>query len=266
MGITSIGVGVVVVDPRTEKSRFEFREDNKHFGNEESASTVRRAIKQFKSELKAMATDSATLGLDGVMTVRSYLDFASSHWFNLLRVDSVRTMDAPSLQVATDRLFSVLIGEPPSSTRAKDVRHLRSAVCAEYKRIPRLEKATQVSPGAVVVARDFELNLAVVEEGQVFELNQAFNFQAENTLAQVDVWTLKLDKLRQNGGTLKIFDERLNLDKEVEVTAAVYLPQTEPQQEVYEKFQQFCDGLDVQILPETALREHTEVLARRLVS
>lgn len=268
MGITTIGVGVVVLDPRTGESQFKFKDAQRAFTGSESQEAIKQALQNLKTELEQLSATTKPLYLGDRYSLRDYLTFISSHWMNIIRVDQVQSMDAANISEATQLLFDTLIGSQAQSDVKPGVRQLKREIRTVYRSFPELGKATVPDADVSVARRELDLNLAVVRDDTVLELNQAFNFQVDSpakTRSHIDVWTLKIDKLRQEGGTLKYNDSSLEIGKDhLSVTAVALDPVTTAQRENYELFRDFCHDLNVTLISSSRVGEHAESLNRRL--
>ena len=177
----------------------------------------------------------------------------------------------PSISLRQPRcFFDTLIGGQAQSDVKPGVRQLKREIRTVYRSFPELGKATVPDADVSVARRELDLNLAVVRDGTVLELNQAFNFQVDNpakTRSHIDSWTLKIDKLRQEGGKLKYNDSSLEICRDhLSVTAVVLDPATTAQRKNYELFQDFCHDLDVTLISSSRVGEHAESLNRQLSS
>ncbi|OIR42908.1 DUF3037 domain-containing protein [Corynebacterium sp. NML120713] len=268
MGITTIGVGVIVLDPRTGQSRFRFKDAHRALTDSDNRDAIKHALQNFKNELEQLSAPTEPLYLGDRYSLRGYLTFVSSHWMNIIRVDQVKSMDAANISDATQLLFDTLIGGQAQSDVKPGVRQLKREIRTVYRSFPELEKATVPDADVSVARRELDLNLAVVREDTVLELNQAFNFQVDNpakTRSHIDAWTLKIDKLRQEGGKLKYNDSSLEIGKDhLSVTAVALDPVTTAQRKNYELFRDFCHDLNVMLISSRRVGEHAESLNRRL--
>lgn len=268
MGITTIGVGVVVLDPRTGESQFKFKDAQRAFTGSESQEAIKQALQNLKTELEQLSATTKPLYLGDRYSLRGYLTFISSHWMNVTRVDQVKSMDAANISEATQLLFDTLIGGQAQSDVKPGVRQLKREIRTVYRSFPELGKATVPDADVSVARRELDLNLAVVREDTVLELNQAFNFQVDNpakTRSHIDAWTLKIDKLRQEGGKLKYNDSSLEIGKDhLSVTAVALDPTTTAQRRNYELFRDFCHDLNVTLISSSQVGEHAKILNRRL--
>ncbi|QPK79266.1 hypothetical protein G7Y31_00585 [Corynebacterium lizhenjunii] len=269
MGITTIGVGVIVIDPETGCARSKFRTDRGIYHESDSAGATQLALWNFQAEIDRLITPIEPLNLAGQHTLSSYLEFVSGHWQNIIQVHSMQSMDASNLNTAVDLLFSALIGEFSTEHSHHDVRHVRRNVRGTYRRFPRLERATIFDTNVRVARRELDLTLAVVDEGNVIELNQAFNFQSTDprgTRSAIDAWTLKIDKLIQEGGELSAHGP-ITLDpRGSSIVAVTTEPNSAAQQENYLEFQEFCRDLDIMVLNEEDVPQHAARLDERLAS
>lgn len=107
-----------------------------------------------------------------------------------------------------------------------------------------------------------------MRDDTVLELNQAFNFQVDDptkTRSHIDAWTLKIDKLRQEGGKLTHQDSLIEIGKDhLSITAVALAPTTIAQHENYERFSDFCHDLNVTLISSSQVREHAESFNRRI--
>lgn len=113
MGITTIGVGVIVIDAATGESQSSFRTDRGIHHGFENRDAIQRALQNFKAEIERLSTPVEPLNLEGVHSLSSYLQLVSGHWQNLIKVTPRQSMAAKNLSEATELLFATLIGEPP---------------------------------------------------------------------------------------------------------------------------------------------------------
>ena len=269
MGITTIGVGVIVIDPTTGQSRNRFRTDRGIRHESEFPDAITPALNSFKADLKKLTTTTEPLNLKGQHTLSSYLEFASHHWQNLVQVHTMQSMDAANIGEATDLLFSTLIGEVPAGKNRYDVRQVRRFVRQEYEQHPHLEQATIFDADVQVSQRELDLNLAVVDDDEVIELNQAFNFQssdAKSTRSAIDSWTLKVDKLQREGGQLLTSATKISVPRNLTVVAVTTSPNSPAQHNNFEQFRDFCRDLDIKMLDTKEITQHAAQLDKRLAS
>ncbi|OIR45770.1 DUF3037 domain-containing protein [Corynebacterium sp. NML130628] len=268
MGITTIGVGVIVLDPHTGQSQFRFKDAHRALTDSDNRDAIKHALQNFKNELEQLSAPTEPLYLGDRYSLRGYLTFVSSHWMNIIRVDQVKSMDAANISEATQLLFDTLIGGQAQSDVKPGVRQLKREIRTVYRSFPELGKATVPDADVSVARRELDLNLAVVREDTVLELNQAFNFQVNSsatTRSRIDAWTLKIDKLWQEGGMLKYNDSPIEISKDhLSITAVALDPTTSAQQQNYERFKAFCHDLNVTLIASNHIREHAESLNRRL--
>lgn len=125
MGITTIGVGVVVLGPRTGEPRFKFKDMQRAFTDSESQGAIEQTLQNFKNELEQLSAPTEPLYLGDRYSLRGYLTFVGSHWMNIIRVDQVRSMDAADISDATQLLFDTLIGGQAQSDVKPGVRQLK---------------------------------------------------------------------------------------------------------------------------------------------
>ena len=264
MGITTIGVGVIVLDPHTGRSQFRFKDAHRALTDSENRNAIKHALQNFKNELEQLSAPTEPLYLGDRYSLRGYLTFVSSHWMNIIRVDQVKSMDAANISEATQLLFDTLIGGQAQSDVKPGVRQLKREIRAVYRSLPELKRATVADADVSVARRELDLNLAVVWDDTVLELNQAFNFQGDNpakTRSHVDAWTLKIDKLRQEGGWLSYSDSTIDIDKDhLSITAVALDPTTATQRKNYALFKDFCHDLNVTLIASNHVREHAESL------
>lgn len=263
MGITSIGIGVIVMDPCSGAAEIRMRDDRQQFAGFQYEEAIHRLIRQLKAEIQEFVSTQAPLGFDEKLTLPGYLGFLSDHWMNLIRVDEVKSMDAIDLEAAVDLLFSRLIGGPVSLLRPKSVSDIRQAVRSRYRTYPGLSRAVYEHVEATIALRGLDLNLAVIGRDEVVELNQAFNLQSlrpRKTREAIENWTLKVEKLRNRGGVLEVDGGRRDLYEDVQVAAVVSRPTTELQNRNLELFKGFCKELSIDLVDEADVKSHAEKL------
>ncbi|QCB28855.1 DUF3037 domain-containing protein [Corynebacterium endometrii] len=269
MGITTIGVGVIVIDPATGQLKYMFRTDQGIRHDSEFPDAIRPALRNFKADLNKLTTTTEPLNLKGQHTLSSYLEFVSRHWHNLIQVRAMQSMDAANIEEAVDLLFSTLIGETPTRKHQYDVRQVRGLIRREYEQHPRLLEATTFETNVQVSRRELDLNLAVVHEGQVIELNQAFNFRSSDskgTRSAIDSWTLKVEKLQSDGGELFIEEASLWVPRNPDVVAVTAPPISPAQKKNFRLFQDFCSDLNITLLHPEDIPQHAAWLDSRLAS
>lgn len=110
MGITRIGVGIVVIDPATRQAKSKFRTDESMYHNPEILDETVTALENFKADLEKI-TATADPNRKGQHALSHHLEFASQHWQNLVHVHPKQSMDADNIDTATNLLFATLIGE-----------------------------------------------------------------------------------------------------------------------------------------------------------
>lgn len=268
MGITSIGAGVVVVDPRSNEVRSRFR-SRQFLRGFDKTGALKAALKDFTRQVEDFEEDGAVLDLGGNLTLPGYLSIVTDHWMNEVRVGGPAHMDAESVDAAAELLFTTLIGGTQATPRQKTVKQLRKYVRAQYEQFPSLRDASIFGVPAIIKDRELDLNLSVVSASQVFELNQVFNFQARDTtniLNDVDRWTLKVDKLRAEGAVLDFDGVHICVPPTVKVTAPVYLPESTKQQDAFDKFKAFCKQADIAVIPSQSIGEHARELDGQLAA
>ncbi|OFT30670.1 DUF3037 domain-containing protein [Corynebacterium sp. HMSC08D02] len=80
MGITTIGVGVIVFDPRTGQSQFRFKDAHRALTHSDNRDTIKHALQNFKNELEQLSAPTEPLYPEDRYSLRGYLTFISSHW------------------------------------------------------------------------------------------------------------------------------------------------------------------------------------------
>lgn len=96
------------------------------------------------------------------------------------------------------------------------------------------------------------MNAAVIRGANILEVDEAFNFAASNERCArqfVEAWTLKVEKLRNDGGSLIApgREQALALPSNVEILAVVAAPEITKQRSNFEIFQGYCKELAISI-------------------
>ena len=126
MGITTIGVGVVVLDPRTGESQFKFKDAQRAFTGSESQEAIKQALQNLKTELEQLSATTKPLYLGDRYSLRDYLTFISSHWMNIIRVDKLRQeggtlkYNDSSLEIGKDHLSVTAVALDPVTTAQRE--------------------------------------------------------------------------------------------------------------------------------------------------
>lgn len=267
MGITSIGVGVIVFDPQSGQSSTKFHPSSRLYSDSEHSEAITHALGQFKTELQNLSASSHSLDLGNNLSLPGYLSFLNGHWMNQVRIDQVQSMDAADINAATNLLYSVLIGDSPAQTSRHSVARIRSKVRKTYREFEHLSQFTVEDVSINVSERELDLNVAVIEDTDVIEVNQAFNFQtADPNLTQslTDSWTLKVDKLQSHGGMLVTPHSEFEVDKDLHFVAVVQMPETASQNKIFHQFEGYCHDLKIDVIDQSAIWQHAESLERRI--
>lgn len=267
MGITSIGVGVIVFDPRSGQSSTKFHPSSRLYSDSEYSEAITHALGQFKTELHNLSASSHGLDLGQGYSLPGYLSFLNGHWMNLVRVDQVQSMDAADINVATDLLYSVLIGDSPAQTSRPSVTQIRSKIRRVYGEFEHLGQSTVDDVSIEVFDREIDLNVAVIDDADVLEVNQAFNFQTADTKAiqsLTDSWTLKVDKVQSHGGVLITPRSKFEVDEALHFVAVVQMPETASQNKIFQQFAGYCHDLKIDVIDQTTIWQHAERLEQRI--
>lgn len=269
MGITTLGVGVIVLDPESGEVCSQFRRDRSLFSATEFDSAIITSINLLERELEEFRSPQTHIALDSNSTLAGMLSLRQNHWNNLLRIDPVRQMDAADLSSALDLLFETYIGHPPTRQLHLTIPTIQRNIRKVYEEFPNLRKATIMEPQARVSSHEINLNLAVVEHERVFELNSAFNFSLQDVRTlheKTELWSLKIDKLRQLGGELQLKDTVSELAPTVRVVAMYEPPRTDLQLEVFTSISSFWKELSIEAIPVTDAKSHANTLESLLLA
>lgn len=263
MGITTLGVGVIVLDPKTGEIRSQFRRDRSLFSATEFETAIITSINLLEREVEEFHSPQTQIALNPNSTLAGMLSLRQNHWNNLLRIDPVRQMDAADLSSALDLLFETYIGHPPTRQTNLTIPKIQRNIRKIYEEFPKLRKATIMEPRARVSNHEINLNLAVVEHDQVFELNSAFNFSLQDVRTlheKTELWSLKIDKLRQQGGELQLKDSVSELVPNVRVVAMYEPPRTNLQIEAFTSINSFWKELSIEAVPVVDAKTHANTL------
>lgn len=271
MNISSIGVGVLAQQPDNPLIHYRFVSDNdavlKAFGLSDEVSA---ALRDFCSSLDAVMTENDTLDFGSQFTAPGLLSHLTDHWNNMIVVDQPRVMAEESVETALDLLFRVLIGERQQPIRQHRAAQIRRMVKEEYSRHASLEQALTLTPTLHTDGMEREIDLAVIEEENVYELNSSFSFDTTSIgqlQDKVEAWTWKIEKLRRAGATLsKSGRDIAAVHREADIVTSLWLPRTEKQKELFETITKQWDHLGViQVAKENIPHRATE-LVRKIAS
>lgn len=270
-GLTTYGVGVIVANPGTGETRNRFRNVEPLLRRHENKGELATALKRVVKDVQKSQDEPAALDLGGSLSVTGRLDIAAKHWMNEVRVDPRKPVEAQSIDAALEVLYSTLIccDEASPSRTSKSVTQLRKEVRATYEKLPNLREATWVEPVVDLSLWMMDLNLAVVDNEKVIELNQVFNFhtsQTDKLEKDVDSWTLKVDKLRNDGGTLNGADRHAVIATDTGITSPVLVPSEGEQLDLFEAFKSKADKLDIVVVPVEKIGQHAARIEDSLVA
>lgn len=260
-GLTKYGVGVVVVNPDTGETRNKFRPVEPLLRRHENRRELTTGLKHLVKDVEQSQDEQTALDLGGSLSLMGHLDIAAKHSMNEVRIDPRKPVEAQSIDAALEVLYSTLIcGGDTSRTRtSKSVTRLRKEVQKTYRNLPRLREATWVDPVVELSLWKMDLNLAVVENEKVIELNQVFNFstsQTDKLESDVESWTLKVDKLRNEGGTLNSAVRNAAIATDAGITSPVWVPSEGEQLDLFEAFKSKAKRLNITVVPMEKMETH----------
>lgn len=238
LGVTTVGIGVIVQDTLTGQAVCRFRKDKGLLARTNYAEAIKEVQRTLEKMVHALAKGSRSLSLEGTETLESYLGWRTKHWNNFVRVDSMKFADSTDLDSAADMLFDALIGGATHARSGKTVTKAQKQVRMTYQSTTVLSESVIVSPDAQVGGYELGVNLAVVAKSEVYELNEVFSFQTskpEAAFRRAERWNLKIDKLRTIGGSLQVADQesRVEVDQDVPVVAYYEEPKTLAQSQAF---------------------------------
>ena len=267
LAIMSLGYGVIVQCISTGESEWRFLDDHSGMGAVQGA--VKTARKNLETQLKQLQDANHALDIAGPETLNDYLGWCVDHWNNLLRVDAAKFMHAASLAEACALLFSQLIEPPARNQPANDVRNLRVKIKKAYQNQPPVRTAIKTDSTLIIAKYQLNSNCAVVKEDTVLELNEAFNFATANPnagFANVEAWSLKIEKMRSTSSQLEFANSRVEIDNDTDIVAFYYEPQSNRQSDALKRAQEIWDASRVQYLPIDAVESHATELSKRLAA
>lgn len=269
MSLTSIGIGVVVEDPRTGEVLTRFLENpSSSLKLFKFPATLDRDIKNFQTSLDSFNTPNRTFEIDQHSSAPELLSFLSDHWNNMIVVEKQEYAAMESPSVALKKLFNILVGIDKKERRSK-ITEVRRLVKSEYESNELIRESLLESPHYIsndLVER--RTDLAVLSDKTVFELNTAFSFETDSFTSfqdRVEAWTWKIENLRKDGGTLfKNNEEVIGLSPKTPVVATIWPPRTERQKKMFEDSTKKWDFLDIEILQMENIHQHANQLARKI--
>lgn len=267
LAIMSLGYGVIVQCISTGESEWQFLDDHSGMGAVQGA--VKTARKNLETQLKQLQDANHALDIAGPETLNDYLGWCVDHWNNLLRVDAAKFMHAASLAEACALLFGQLIEPPARNQPANDVRNLRVKIKKAYQNQPPVRTAIKTDSTLIIAKYQLNSNCAVVKEDTVLELNEAFNFATANPnagFANVEAWSLKIEKMRSTSSQLEFANSRVEIDNDTDIVAFYYEPQSNRQSDALKRAQEIWDASRVQYLPIDAVESRATELSKRLAA
>ncbi|MDC7089397.1 hypothetical protein [Corynebacterium pseudodiphtheriticum] len=108
-----------------------------------------------------------------------------------------------------------------------------------------------------------------MKEDTVLELNEAFNFATANPnagFANVEAWSLKIEKMRSTSSQLEFANSRVEIDNDTDIVAFYYEPQSNRQSDALKRAQEIWDASQVQYLPINAVESRATELNKRLAA
>lgn len=248
--ITSIGFGVIVQNPNNGEALWKFHDDYR--GMYGIGNAVKSAKRQLTNRLKGLQESGLMLDIRGSETLPDYLSWCSNHWNNLLRVDHEKSVLSDSLANACDLLFQEFITPERQKQHGITVSSLRAQVKETYQRLPTLKNAVRTGSSVQFSGYKLQPNCAVVRDDVVFEFNDAFNFETENSetaFTRAENWALRIDKLRHTNAFLVSNDTKLTIDDDTEILAFYQSPPREEQFKALERAQKIWRQLGVLDIP-----------------
>lgn len=264
MSVTSIGVGVIVYDPLTTQFTTRFCNVKSVFNSHDNVAAIERSLKVLRQHMEDHAVAQPSLEISESFHLPSHLSLLNQHWNNLIRVDHPRVIDANNLNHATELAFEVFIGvEPVRGTRIT-VSQIRKRIRTAYTNDPVLSEITKIDPHVETSSYSFSLNVAVLNNEEVYELNQAFNITDQQSFERAEAWELKVARLREKGGQLLFNDDAVSINENVDVVAVLRDSPQNKNKKQFRVLTQRWEDLGIKLLKESDIESHAGFLHRRI--
>lgn len=265
--VTTIGIGVIVEDTATGEIAARFKKDSSQLAYMESQQSIMRLADELEQHVVHLACQHHRHSIGHELSVNGYLASLADYWNNMLIIDEPKQVDSTSIEQATQLLFVTLIGDEHYLEHSQLEIQARDMVKATYRRYEPLETTMYLPASVDVAGFEIPLNLAVIKNATVFELNSVFSFESlhpQETISMVEAWTLKIDKLRAEGGRLHTDNHVINLATDTDITAVYWPPKTPRQHEIFDTVTAPWANLGVINIPLEDVDEHAKELAERL--
>lgn len=268
MSITRLGFGLIVADPRSGEIETFFHDSSHMTRLFPTLKFLTESTKDLEKSLQLFRGNSApSLPLTHELTLDGFMSQLHADWNNAIRIGSKRSMDAENLESAVALLSSKLLGAAPSKQRRTTVHDLRRQLVTAYQEFPNLRKATFPNVEAHVGRWDIDLTSAVVENENVYEINQSFNFDSSNAAdanSRANFWAMKIERLRESGGELEHGKDIISVNKTTPVVALVLPPSTEREQEEYSKTIKTFDAIGIAVKSKQTIEAHAAQLDSKI--
>lgn len=264
LSVTSIGVGVIVYDRLTARFKTHFCNVKSVFNSHDNVGAIERSLKVLMQHVEDHAIAQPSLEISESFHLPSRLSLLNQHWNNLIRVDQARVIDANNLDHATELAFEVFIGVEPVRETRTTVSQIRKRIRTAYTNDPVLSEITKIDPRVETSAYSFGLNVAVLNNEEVYELNQAFNITDQQSFERAEAWELKVARLREKGGQLLFNEEAVSINENVDVVAVLRNSPQSKNKEQFRVLTQRWEDLGIKLLKEADIESHADFLHRRI--
>ena len=226
-----------------------------------------RWVKKFISNLDEKFSWESELELDLSSTPSTYLEKNRIQFQNLVQLDRPRFAAGTNASEVANMLFMRLVAREHRRGRQQYVTRVRSEVQNTYAAHSAIHRFMRKNPEVEVSHRDTPIDLAIVDS-KIFELNTAFSFQSEpdsNLEHKIDAWTFRIEKLRDQGGTLSLKKTGiLDIPQNTPVVAVVDPPNTIKQRRLYNAVTRDWKDLGITQISPSALPAHAAKLDQRI--
>lgn len=272
MSLSVYGIGVVVGDPETGEFKHKtVPRSASRVPLRQGRDVIHDAVAEFVHELDRLQIPANNpIQFSTPMDPRSFLNRATTLFQNHLIVRGPMIVEHESLVAAVDFLFETLVEEKPTETRPQKRTIVKRAILSEYESREIISSLTVEDPTLLLPNElDRDLDVAVLGE-EIYELDFAFNFGGEPNRAvrdYADSWALRVTEIREGRASIEINESnRIKVGSEVPVTAVIYPPSTEKQQELFRMSTALWRELNIDIVDFRHLPSHASSLASRIAS
>lgn len=225
------------------------------------------AARRIRRELLEYRSDPGRLELDEASSAHGHLSLLARNAYNMIQFGDERVADGVSADALAEFLFGHLVARQTPIRRHHRLTRLRHEVLSTYRQRPEIIPHVAADPTLSAGGREGSVDLAVVVR-KVFELNTAFTFQGDPTQQlreRVDAWSFRMQRLRDQGGTLTTKDdETIPVPGDTPIIAVIQAPKTAQQYELYREVTVPWPSLGITEVPQPELNKHARDLGEIL--